>query len=60
MREKLWEKLEENERNFMWFYRKYLTGSKLHYNTLYQQAKGVILTKMSEDLKGAIEKYLGE
>lgn len=60
MREELWKKLEKNERNFMWFYKKYLTESKLHYNTLYQQAKGVILKKMSDDLKEAIEKFKEE
>lgn len=58
MRDKFWEKLNGDQRNFMWFYRKYLTGSNLHYNTLYQQAKGDILTKMSDELKNAINKYL--
>ncbi len=60
-RERFWKKLKEvDERNFMWFYKKYLKESELHYNTLYQQAKGDILTKMSPDLVSAIDKYLGE
>lgn len=60
MREELWKKLNDNERNFMWFYKKYLTGAELHYNTLYQQAKGDILTKMSDELKEAIKRYTSE
>ena len=59
-REKLWKKLDENDRKFMWFYRKYMPDAELHYNTLYQQAKGDILTKMSEELKEAISEYLSE
>ncbi len=59
MREKLWEKLKANDRNFMWFYRNYIKNTDLHYNTLYQQAKGDILTKMSKELEDAINEYTG-
>jgi len=57
---RFWKKLKKDERTFMWFHKKYLGEAKLHYNTLYQQARGVVLTNMSEELKKAIEKYLGE
>jgi len=60
MREKLWEKLKEDDRSFAWFHRNYLKNASLRYNTLYQQAKGDILTKMSEELQTAIKKYIGE
>ena len=59
-REKLWEKLDKEDRNFKWFHKNYLSGIGLHYNTLYQQAKGDILTKMSQELQDAIDKYTGE
>jgi hypothetical protein len=59
MRKRFWEKLNGDDRTFMWFYKNYLKDAKLHYNTLYQQAKGDILTNMSDELKKAIEKYLG-
>jgi len=60
MREKFWEKLNKDERSFSWFHRNYLKESELSYNTLYKQAKGQELTKMSDDLKDAIEKFTGE
>jgi len=60
MRKDFWKKLNGDDRNFMWFYKKYLKDSKLHYNTLYQQAKGDILKKMSTELNVAIERYLNE
>lgn len=60
IRQRLWEKLEKNDRNFKWFHKNYLQDAKLHYNTLYQQAKGEILTKMSDELTEAIEKYMGD
>ena len=59
MRNKLWEKLKEDERSFSWFHRKYLKDAKLRYNTLYQQAKGDTLIIMSDELKEAIESYTG-
>jgi len=60
MRERLWKKLNKDDRNFKWFHKNYLQDATLHYNTLYQQARGDILTKMSEELSEAIEKYTGE
>ena len=58
MRKDLWNKLEKNERNFKWFHKNYLQDSGLHYNTLYQQAKGEILTTMCVELVTAIAKYV--
>ena len=58
MRKRFWEKLKKDDRTFMWFHKNYLTGAGLHYNTLYQQAKGDILTNMSLELEKAIQKYL--
>lgn len=57
---KLWDKLKSDDRSFAWFHRMFLSDSELKYNTLYKQAKGQELTEMSEDLKKAIDKFLGE
>lgn len=55
-----WEKMDNEERSFAWFHRKYLKNPGLKYNTLYKQAKGQELTDISEELKNAIEKFIGE
>jgi len=63
MREKFWKKLEDNDRNFMWFYKHYIKDKiivDVAYNTLYQQAKGEILKSMDDGLDVAIKKYLEE
>ena len=62
MRDKFWEKLASEQRSFKWFYDNYVKGKRdggLAYNTLYQQAKGEILTNMNDALKAAINSYLG-
>ncbi len=61
MRTKFWKKLNADQRNFKWFHDNYIKGLRkpgIAYNTLYQQAKGEILTTMNDELKAAMEEYL--
>lgn len=61
MRDQFWEKLNSNQRNFKWFHDNYIknkVGVAVKYNTLYQQAKGELLTSMDNELKRAIRNYL--
>jgi 3-methyladenine DNA glycosylase Tag len=61
MRERFWKKLNEEGRSFIWFFNRYVKGkTELKYNTIYQQAKGEILTVMSTELSDAMVKFLGE
>ena len=59
MREEFWKKLKDDDRSFKWFHKNYLNGVNWHNNTLYQQAKGDILTTMCDELENAIKKYIG-
>ena len=61
MRQEFWAKLAKEEREFKWFFDKYIKGkhkTDRAYNTLYQQAKGEILTKLHSELEVAMKEYL--
>jgi len=62
LRKKLWKKLEENDRNFRWFFDNYLDKRNLtvNYSTLQIQAKGFHIKTMNPFLEKAIRKYLNE
>jgi len=60
LRQLFWEKLTEEERNFRWFYVRYvkehITG--IAYSTLQIQAKGVHIQKIHPTLKKIMEDYV--
>ena len=63
MRKAFWEKINSDRRNFKWFYDTHIKDKifvEVVYNTLYQQAKGELLTSMDDGLRKAMEKYLNE
>ena len=63
MRKKFWEKLNADDRNFMWFFRNNIKGKikvNVGYGTLYKQARKDYLQNMDDGLKLAMKKYLEE
>ena len=61
MRKQFFAKLAQDQRNFKWFFDKYIKNKRktgLAYNTLYQQAKGDFLTKLNSGLADAMKEYM--
>jgi len=56
MIKKFREKLKEDGRSLVWFYKKYLSGSYRNYISFAQQAGG--FSTLQEDVEEAIKKYL--